>query len=68
MFSGRYIYKEFVCPELARAGRRRRAIDDGLGAASYSVQSLDRAGMLKPVRTSCEGCHFPNVVCRAVRR
>jgi len=30
----------------ARARRRRRAIDDGLGAASYSVQSLDRAGNL----------------------
>jgi hypothetical protein len=41
----------------ARARRRRRAIDDGLGAASYSVQSLDRAGKLGPVRTSCEGCH-----------
>jgi hypothetical protein len=41
----------------ARARRRRRAIDDGLGATSYPVQSLDRAGNLGPVRTSCEGCH-----------
>src|SRR5260370_26644046 len=41
----------------ARARRRRRAIDDGLGATSYPVQSLDRAGNLGPGRTSCEGCH-----------
>jgi hypothetical protein len=46
-----------ACRACARARRRRRAIDDGLGAASYSVQSLDRAGKLGPVRTSCEGCH-----------
>ena len=32
----------------SEANRRRRAIDYGLGAASDSVQALDRAGKLTP--------------------
>jgi hypothetical protein len=52
----------------ARARRRRHAIGDGLGAARYPVQSLNRAGKLEPVRTCCKGCHFPNAVCRTDRR
>ena len=40
----------------ARARRRRRASDDGLGATSYSVQSLDRAGKLEVV--DCKPIHW----------
>jgi nucleotide-binding universal stress UspA family protein len=40
----------------ARAHERRRAIDDGLGPASDSVQSLDRAGKLTPDGLERAGC------------